>query len=158
VFNDDDDDDDDDDYDDYIQASSSATAPQPHHHPVTGSANYSVLISWPWKLIVGIPTNPAVDANEAILLDGHWTISPYYRIPPPSTNYQGDYLLFNLEIDEVENHNVASLHPDIVASLSNRVEVYWSNTLFGFIPPKLNIPMLEGNPALWNWTWSPYMP
>ena len=117
-------------------------------------ANYTALISWPFKLIVGnsylIPGQHEIQARS-----GWWKISPYDYIPPPSSEAGHDVLLFNLEEDEGEHNNVASAHPDIVAKLTDRIYAFYLNeTASGYVKPQANGAKRLANPMLHNWTWA----
>mmetsp|Transcript_27966 Transcript_27966/g.54374 ORF Transcript_27966/g.54374 Transcript_27966/m.54374 type:complete len:477 (-) Transcript_27966:183-1613(-) len=117
-------------------------------------ANYTALIRWPWKLILGTPhfVNPGLDK-----LGGWWTVENYTYIPPPGHDADELVFLFNLETDETEHENVAKDYPDVVANMTKRVYRRWLSKENGYRPPQLNIPRPRGNPKLHNWTWAPFV-
>eukprot|EP00466_Bigelowiella_natans_P013095 jgi/Bigna1/133173/aug1.20_g7881 len=122
--------------------------------PSARQANYTAIIQWPWKLILGTAhiINPG---NEN--LSGWYTIEKYTFIPPPQNQLGAAVLLFDLEHDEEERRNVASAHPDIVAAMTDRVYSKWLAEANGYRPPQLNLPMPSLNPRRHNWTWVPFM-
>lgn len=128
-------------------------------HAGDGLANFSATISWPWKLILGTTCNPGVP-NAEQAMDGWWTVKNYSRILPPAKDWDRDEpaMLFNLETDEQERHNVASQYPEIVANMTSRLQGYWASKGHGFRRAQPNIPMPLANPKLHNWTWSPFRP
>eukprot|EP00939_MAST-03C_sp_MAST-3C-sp1_P000990 g990.t1 len=119
-------------------------------------ANYSAIIVWPYKLILG---NPYVTGGIEGLKDrgGWWKVEPYEYIAPPEAFDAVDVRLYNLEDDETEHHNIADEHPDIVAQMTERVNNVWLNKKHGYRRPQLNAPHPRGNPRLHNWTWAPFL-
>eukprot|EP00658_Telonema_sp_P-2_P055949 TRINITY_DN44463_c0_g1_i3.p1 TRINITY_DN44463_c0_g1~~TRINITY_DN44463_c0_g1_i3.p1 ORF type:complete len:161 (+),score=19.37 TRINITY_DN44463_c0_g1_i3:248-730(+) len=123
------------------------------------TANFSALIVWPWKVIVGATCNPGL-VNAGLVMDGWWTIQNYSRIlpPAPSNGSQAQVLLFNLETDESEHFDLAAQHPNLVTQLTNRISGYWASEAHGFRRSQLNLPLKLGNPRYHNWTWAPFLP
>ncbi|CAE8612166.1 unnamed protein product [Polarella glacialis] len=129
----------------------------PGHLVNDGGLNYSALISWPWKVIVGDPYIP-LGANMAKdrRRDGWWTVDGYEYKPPPD-DFKVPMRLYNLENDESEEHNVAGQaeHAELLKSLLARVE-YYASKESGWVKPQFNMPMPLGNPRFHNWTWAPF--
>jgi len=133
--------------------------PQILPHPGDGLANFSAVIAWPWKLILGVTCNPGIVGADKVM-DGWWTVNNYSRILPPAEDPEDkeSAMLFNLEKDEAEHHNVAAQNPEIVKTMTDRIQNYWANRDTGFVRAQLNVPMPLSNPKLHNWTWSPFRP
>merc|ERR1712146_462848 len=72
-------------------------------HPF--ATNYSSLIQWPWKLIIGV-TYLAAGQQETVTRAGWWTIEDYKYYAPSDLDPEG-VMLFNLESDEAERNNIA---------------------------------------------------
>lgn len=106
----------------------------PHFpHPSDGQVNYSTLIYWPWKVLVGVPWPKTAGVGDR---DGWWTIQNYTHIPAPPS--EGS-MLFNIEEDQGEQTNLASVYPDIVSNLTARLQQIWANPKT-FVPDQINIP------------------
>ena len=77
--------------------------PQILPHPGDGLANFSAVIAWPWKLILGVTCNPGIVGADKVM-DGWWTVNNYSRILPPAEDPEDkeSAMLFNLEKDEAE--------------------------------------------------------
>lgn len=77
-----------------------------------------------WKLIVGLP-NCSLSDNARIphdyCPDGWITVN---RTLLPAPDNSSMLWLFNLDIDPLETHNVADVHPSLVAFLRERIESY----------------------------------
>jgi arylsulfatase A-like enzyme len=127
-------------------------------HKSDGLANYTALIMWPWKLIVGCSGNPTliIRKNDENVTDGWWRIDPYEREPPPPYPANHKPFLFDIEADEAERHDVADQHPDIVANMTHRIVSYWTQKAHGFVRSQLNLPTPLANPIFHNMTWSPW--
>merc|ERR1712159_566119 len=126
-------------------------------HPGDGLANFSAIISWPWKLIYGVTCNPGVpQANK--VMDGWWPIHNYSRILPPEHTASATSLLFNLQDDEGEHNDLADKYPDVVNKLRGRISDFYASKKHGFRRAQLNIPHPLANPRFHNWTWSPWLP
>lgn len=123
-------------------------------HKTDGVANYSGLISWPWKIILGVPFVNV--ANQGGDRGGWWTVQNYTYIHSPDEG-DTDVRLYNLETDAYEQHNVASTHTAIVTALTERVNKY-ASTENGFVNDQINVPRLLGNPSYHKWTWSNWIP
>jgi len=132
------------------------TPPGTNNRSAASPVNYSALIVWPYKLIVGTPLNPSMPNAVA---DGYWTIDEYVYIPPPrdDVNATPGVHLFDLATDPAERTNLADAHPEVVARLAHRLQSYWANPLTGFRRQQWNQPVPAGNPNLTNWTWRPFM-
>ena len=120
-------------------------------------ANYSALISWPYKLISGTPTNPALGAAGR-LVDGWWTVHPYRRLPPPLEDggLFGDVMLFNLEEDEAEKIDLSHKNPAKALEMLLDLQRLFAASSTGFVPSRVNRPMPRANPKFHNWTWAPF--
>jgi len=120
-----------------------------------GALNYSAVISWPWKVIVGNTYIKAGSIDDR-RRDGWWTIEDYeYKEPPDEEHVL--FRLYNLQDDESEQHNLADSaeHADVLASLMERVHFYASKES-GWVKPQLTVPSPRGNPRFHNWTWAPF--
>lgn len=126
-------------------------------HEGDGVANFSSLIVWPWKLVYGVTCNPGIPHADKVM-DGWWTVENYTRILPPNKHTTSQALLFNLEEDESEHHDMAAAHPDIVRNMTDRLQNYWASKDQGFVRAQLNLPTPLANPRYHNWTWSPFRP
>mmetsp|Transcript_13173 Transcript_13173/g.25572 ORF Transcript_13173/g.25572 Transcript_13173/m.25572 type:complete len:552 (+) Transcript_13173:81-1736(+) len=124
-------------------------------HPTDGVANYSSVISWPWKLILG---DRWVDIGRVGGdRDGYWTIDDYSHLDKPADD-GGDSVqvrLYNIQSDETEQHNVADANPSIVSALTAKITKYASKA-GGFVPDQINIPSPKANPFFHNWLWAPF--
>jgi len=119
-------------------------------------ANYTALIQWPWKLILGASYIPYGQVEE-VSRAGWWTIGDYAYTPPPSTEAAANgVLLFNLAEDEREEHDAAAENPDVVSKMSARIKDWWLSSKSGYVRPQLNMPRPLANPKNHNWTWSPF--
>jgi len=119
-------------------------------HPTDGQVNYT-LIYWPWKVLVG-DTWPKTGGTGPGDRDGWWTIENYTHIPAPP--HEGT-LLFNLEQDQGEQTNLASVHPDIVLNLTARLQEVWANPKT-YVPDQINVPHIRANPARFDWIWTAF--
>jgi len=121
-----------------------------------GATNFSALISWPYKFIVG---SPYINFGlpQTVLRDGYWTINPYEYKAPPAEKPDAPYRLYNIQEDEIEEHDLSMLpeHADLVKKLFERVKFYASKEN-GWVAPQLNIMRPLANPRLHNWTWAPF--
>lgn len=116
--------------------------------------NYTALIVWPYKLILG---HPYIRINgEDRDRGGYWTIDNYSYVPPPEAFDATDVRLYDLEKDEAEKVNIAKQNPDIVSTMTKRIQDVWLNEDLGYRRPQLNLPHPQGNPKLHNWTWAPF--
>eukprot|EP00929_Paragymnodinium_shiwhaense_P113678 TRINITY_DN81982_c0_g1_i1.p1 TRINITY_DN81982_c0_g1~~TRINITY_DN81982_c0_g1_i1.p1 ORF type:complete len:617 (-),score=56.81 TRINITY_DN81982_c0_g1_i1:356-2116(-) len=128
--------------------------PNYHTHDPFG-ANYSAIINWPWKLILGTPYR--FGQLDKYQRGGWWSIDDYKYTAPEGDIGSQNLFLFNLETDEAERHNVASQFPEIVSNMTKRVQEFWlSNEESGYVPPQVNVPRPRSNPRPHNWTWSPF--
>lgn len=118
-----------------------------------GGTNYSALIAWPWKLIVGSPTVRWKQVEEQDRT-GYWTIHDYRHEAPPVE--AGDVRLYNIEEDEEERKNLAASKRPLVEHLLARLQWY-TKAGNGFVASQDNLPQPLGNPVLHNWTWSPFV-
>jgi len=118
--------------------------------------NFTALIQWPYKLLLG--STYFIFPGEIADRGGYWTIENYTYIPPPNTVLQEYTQLYNLEEDEVEAHNLATAHPEIVATMTTRIQDLWLSKKHGYTRPQLNLPMQIANPRFHNWTWTPFNP
>ena len=118
-----------------------------------GTANYSALIQWPYKFILGSAVNPLIGSSS----DGWWTTDPYVRVPPTAAANGADtgFWLFNLEDDEAETTDLSAANPAIVESMTARL-VYLADPSSGYKASQLNYPLAEGDPSQFNWTWAPF--
>jgi len=66
-------------------------------------------------------------------------------------------VLFNLEQDENERHDVAEANPNVVERLTQRVHDYWLSKDEGYTEPQINIPHMLANPERHSWTWKPFL-
>jgi hypothetical protein len=133
----------------------------PHRpEPGDGNANYTALIQWPYKLIVGMYANPALGRDPALrrLFAGTWTIENYTNIPPSASviGDSPDFLLYDLEKDEEETTNLALQMPAVVENLTSRIQNFWLSDKT-FVRSQVNLPRREANPKYFNWTWAPFM-
>jgi len=121
-----------------------------------GGLNYSALISWPYKIVVGNPYITWATADER-RRDGWWTLKDY-RYVPPEEEFALPYRLYDLEKDETEQRNLAGepQYQDVVKYLTERVRWYASKAN-GYKFEQLNLPKLAGNCRWHNWTWSPFI-
>lgn len=120
---------------------------------VRGGANFSALISWPYKIIVGLPSN-AIPADKW----GWWSIENYSMVkgPPAREHPRAPVRLYNLEADEGEHNDLSAALPEVVERLMQRVAFY-ANPDNGFRRPQNNIPRLRANPMKQNWTIGPFL-
>mmetsp|Transcript_21655 Transcript_21655/g.64015 ORF Transcript_21655/g.64015 Transcript_21655/m.64015 type:complete len:285 (+) Transcript_21655:154-1008(+) len=123
--------------------------------------NYSAIISWPYKLLLGSTWVNAQNTGAATR-DGWWTVSgsgAYVHVPPPPDDAVlvggVPVRLYDLSADPAEEKNIAAAHPAVVANLTARLEWY-AEEKHGYRPPQINLALPEGNPARHNWTWAPY--
>lgn len=117
----------------------------PHH-------NFSGLIQGKWKLING----------HAGLYDGWWSNDPYTRTLPTANQSAVKFggvsvWLFDLSIDQTESANLASSHPEVVASMQHRLAVL-ADPANGYEAPQPNFPHPSSAPWLHNQTWAPWLP
>ncbi|CAK0903303.1 unnamed protein product [Prorocentrum cordatum] len=125
-----------------------------------GATNYSALISWPWKVLVGAPyiefgTLLPTRAKES-RRDGYWGVEPY-NYTAPDEDLDLPVRLYNLEQDEAEHHNLAnsSEYQVVLKKLVSRVEWYASKDN-GWVQPQSNVPWQRANPMFHSWTWAPF--
>merc|ERR1711988_1516168 len=132
--------------------------PQYSHNAHT--TNYTAVISWPWKIIIGNAYMAAGAVRTDTDSGGWWTVEDYKYVPPPIGERGGvtedGVFLFNLESDEAEQHNLAKENPHIVEELSNRVSEKWLTKESGYVPPQLNVPRPQANPRYHQWSWAPF--
>ena len=119
--------------------------------------NYTALIQWPYKIILGNPFVKLPGGNEARDRGGYWTIENYEYVDPPELFDAVDVRLYNLEEDETESTNIASQFPDVVERMTNRVQNVWLNENEGYKRPQLNFPSRLANPRLHKWEWRPFL-
>jgi arylsulfatase A-like enzyme len=122
-----------------------------------GGMNFSAMISWPWKFIVG-DTYISFGAQDHPR-DGYWTIKPYDFVAPPEEKPHLPYRLYNLEDDETESHNLAqdTTHTALVKELLEKLHSY-AKKENGWRADQFNLPRPLANPRFYNWTWSPFHP
>ena len=124
-----------------------------HVRPVqvnrSATLNYTALIRWPWKLILGVPYLATGDKRGD--RGGWWTIRPYTHRPAPN---ESTPRLFRLDTDASETTNVAAEYPHIVTEMSLGIRDWMTK---GYEPTQLNVPMYQGNPALHDWIWKPWI-
>lgn len=121
-----------------------------------GAMNYSALISWPWKVFVGDPyIKFGIRMNES-RRDGYWGVEPY-NYTAPDEDLHLPFRLYNLEQDEIEQHNLAESpqHQVVLKKLVSRVEWYASKDN-GWVQPQPNMPWQRANPMFHSWTWAPF--
>eukprot|EP00437_Effrenium_voratum_P019331 CAMPEP_0181441118 /NCGR_PEP_ID=MMETSP1110-20121109/23338_1 /TAXON_ID=174948 /ORGANISM="Symbiodinium sp., Strain CCMP421" /LENGTH=574 /DNA_ID=CAMNT_0023564983 /DNA_START=40 /DNA_END=1764 /DNA_ORIENTATION=+ len=121
-------------------------------------ANYTAVIQWPYKLILG---EPFIANLMGLPSDkdrgGWWGVEEYSYTPPPDSEKKLGAWLYNIDQDEGEHNNLAEQLPEVVANITQRVTGWWfSNSKSGYRRPQLNIPRLLSNPMLQNWTWGPF--
>jgi arylsulfatase B/arylsulfatase I/J len=121
------------------------------------ATNYSTLIQWPYKLIIGSSYLLPGGQKETVSRAGWWDIDDYkYTAPPAEELDAGDMLLFNIETDEGERHNVAKQFPEIVKKMTDRIAKWWLSKESGYRSPQWNVPWPTANPRYHNWTWAPF--
>eukprot|EP00927_Polykrikos_kofoidii_P050008 TRINITY_DN43973_c0_g1_i1.p1 TRINITY_DN43973_c0_g1~~TRINITY_DN43973_c0_g1_i1.p1 ORF type:complete len:602 (+),score=114.35 TRINITY_DN43973_c0_g1_i1:109-1806(+) len=124
--------------------------------PNNHALNYSALISWPWKVVVGTPF-VGLGTSEPRRRDGWWSVEGY-RYTAPKEEKDLPHRLYNLEVDEEERYNLADRpeHQELLKQLIGRVQWYGSKES-GWVPPQTNLPLRRGNPLFHNWTWAPFL-
>ncbi|KAJ8602709.1 hypothetical protein CTAYLR_003749 [Chrysophaeum taylorii] len=125
---------------------------------VTRELNYSAIIVWPWKLVVGWGCNPNNAETTNPKAEGYWTIHDYVYLPPPVNDTDADVALrlYDINADPTESRNLATAFPTIANRLTRRL-AYWSTSAGGFQPEQWNLPIPLGNPIRANWTWYPFL-
>eukprot|EP00931_Biecheleriopsis_adriatica_P061129 TRINITY_DN36747_c0_g1_i1.p1 TRINITY_DN36747_c0_g1~~TRINITY_DN36747_c0_g1_i1.p1 ORF type:complete len:586 (+),score=82.06 TRINITY_DN36747_c0_g1_i1:60-1817(+) len=119
-------------------------------------ANYTALIKWPWKLILG-DAYISQGQQETVSRSGWWAIDNYSYMPPPSFEPGATGArLFNLEEDEGEHHDMADRFPEIVRNMSDRIYSWWLSSASDYRKPQLNVWRPLANPRWHNWTWGPF--
>lgn len=121
-----------------------------------GATNYSALISWPWKVVVGDPYVIFATKDDR-RRDGWWSIEGY-QYTAPTEEMSLPYRLYNLEDDEAERKNLADNleHQDLLKQLIERVKWYASSEN-GWVKPQSNVPQTSANPRFHNWIWLPFL-
>lgn len=76
-------------------------------------------------------THNAVDLNNpAASLRWRWVISGKWKlIQPAPQNERGVAELYRLDTDPSEEHDLAAQHPELVATLTNKLNAWWPGTL-----------------------------
>lgn len=121
------------------------------------ATNYSTLIQWPYKLIVGSSYLLPGGQVEKVSRAGWWDIDDYkYTAPPTEELDAGGALLFNIETDEGERHNLAEQFPDVVKKMTERIGQKWLSKESGYRSPQWNVPHPAANPRYHNWSWAPF--
>ena len=77
-----------------------------------------------WKLIQGLSGGPEQQSAA--------NMTPGTRTPAPGGSLEAPYLLYDLEKDPMEQHNVALDHPDIVEQLRTLLQEYQAT----YVPPQ----------------------
>jgi len=120
--------------------------------PHWSAANYTAVINWPWKLILG-NSYLSIGQHEIVSRAGWWTIENYTYTPPPSAS---GAMLFHLETDEAEHYNVAEQFPDVVSNMTDRIYSWWLNKTSGYRMPQVNALWPQANPRHHKWAWTPF--
>lgn len=126
--------------------------------PTDGSINYTALIVWPYKILIGDSYiragGMAGDRDGYWHPDGNYTYTP----PPPECRNASVLRLFNIELDEGETTNLAfePSQSERVRNMTRRVREVWASKSHGYVEPQTNIPHPRANPRLHSWIWAPW--
>jgi len=130
----------------------------PYSSNATGNA---ALIYQNWKILVGHPGPPdGYSPSYNSTIDSQKAHEKTQQTPQPipadifgHPQHNTTVLLFDLETDPTESHNLAHDYPEVVKFLLERLAFYNASA----VPP--NFPKRAdpaANPARWNFTWTPW--
>lgn len=114
-------------------------------NPFTGASTpYGGLIDWPYKFMIGAPQ-----------FDGYY---PCDTSPAEDVKYDNsDWLLFNLEEDPLEAHDLSEQYPELVQQyITVLLDLFDNSTLYRPMQDSTYLPAAD--PSLHNNTWAPFLP